>query len=135
MFQPLQSPEPSAPPYIHDSYPPQPSAPQIEQASSYTYQARPSGLTSSLSSGYYFCIISFVLCLAITIKMLIKDKDKWNSLIGLVIIWCIIGGVSTYFIYTLNSSGDYTIASFISCFVLCFSCIVSLKKTFNVAIF
>ena len=127
MFQPLQSPEPNAPPYIHDSYLPQPNAPQIEQS-------RPSGLTSSLSSGYYFCIISFVLCLAITIKMLIKDKDKWNSLIGLVIIWCMIGGVSTYFIYALHSSGDYTIASFISCIVLCISCIVSLKKTFNVAI-
>ena len=106
------------------SYPPQPSAPPYEQESSYTYKAHPSGLTSSLSSGYYFCIISFVLCLAITIKMLIKDKDKWNSLIGLIIIWCMIGGVSTYFIYTLHSSGDYTIASFISCILICISCIV-----------
>ena len=131
----IQTPQPRAPSYNNDSYPQQSSAPQIEQENSYAYQSRSTGLTSSLSSGYYFCIISFVLCLAITIKMLIKDKDKWNSLIGLVIIWCMIGGVSTYFIYKLHSSKDYTIASFISCIVLCFSCIVSLKKTFNVAIF
>jgi hypothetical protein len=129
----IQTPQPRAPSYNNDSYPPQSSAPPYEQENSYAYQSRSTGLTSSLSSGYYFCIISFVLCLIITIKMLIKNE--WRSLIGLIFIWCMIGGVSTYFIYKLHSSKDYTIASFISCIVLCFSCIVSLKKTFNVAIF
>lgn len=114
------------------------SNPNYSQGNSYTYRPLPDGLTSSLSSGYYFCIISFILCLAITIKMIIynkhKSKNEWNSFISLIIIWCIVGGTSVYFIYVLRATGDYNIASFISCMVLCISCIVSLKKTFNTAI-
>jgi hypothetical protein len=127
--------QPSAPPlYEPLLYEPPTINPNYSQGSSYTYQSPPSGLTSSIPLGYYFCIISFILCLAITIKMLIKNKNEWGSLIILIISWCIIGGYGTYFIYTSNNTGNYSVASYISCMLLFISCIVSLKKTFNIKI-
>lgn len=128
---------PSAPP-LYDTYEPPNTNPTYSQGSNYTNQSVPSGLTSSLSSGYYFCIISFILCLAIIIKMLFidknKNKNKWESLIVLIISWCIIGGCGTYFIYSSNNTGNYSVALYISCMLLFISCIVSLKKTFNTTI-
>lgn len=128
--QPAYYPQPSAPP----QYEPPNTNTNYSQRNSYTYQPRQIGLTSSLSSGYYFCIISFILCLAITIKMLIKNNNKWESLFVLIICWCIIGGTGTYFIYTANKNGDYSVAAFISCILLFISCIVSLNKVFNTKI-